>query len=263
MTTTRKLLIANPTYTPGSVSRMAAIYAYQTPDLTIYDWEQTASLVTWSFNQAWATALNLREEVGLTHFLLLHSDIRPVGTHWLPQLFDLLTTNNADLVSVISPIKDERGLSSTAIDTDPWRPLRLTMHQIHTQLPETWYADEALFNTGLMLVDMSGSWVEKICFTMQDRIIRGDDGKWIAMVEPEDWNFSRQCRRLGVRALITRKIAVEHFGWGCWRSDRVWGLETDPNNSSIVAAKLAQGLTSRELLDLSIPSEPLEVASHA
>lgn len=247
----RKLLIANPTYSPGSVSRLSQIQAYQSfsaPDMTIYDWEQTSSIVTWAFNAAWALALNLRETEGLTHFLLIHSDVRPVQTNWLKLMFDTLDEHNGDLLSVVIPIKDDRGLSSTAIDTDPWRPMRLTMHQIHHEFPETWCAPEALFNTGLMLVDIRKPWVEQICFNMRDKIARDDTGKWSAYVEPEDWNFSRQCRRLQVRALITRKIIVQHFGTYFWRNDQVWGEQVDSSNAPLVVKKLTDGVDSKTIL---------------
>lgn len=233
----RKLLIANPTHVPGSVSRLPQLRAYQTPDLVIYDWEQTASLVTWSFNTAWSVALNLKEHEGLTHFLLIHSDIRPVNPDWLNILFSELDLNSADLISAVCPIKDERGLSSTAVDTDPWRPVRLTMKQIHTQLPETWYSDMALFNTGLLLVDFRRDWVYKVRFHMRDEIVRDESGRWTALVEPEDWNFSRQCNRLGLKCLITRKVTVQHFGIGVWGSDKIWGQEVDIDNVGYNARK--------------------------
>ena len=74
-----------------------------------------------------------------------------------------------------------------------------------------------------------GHWVERICFTINDRLERDSSGVWKAYVESEDWNFSRQCRKLGVRAFVTRRIVTEHYGNTAFRSDELWGAEIDPD----------------------------------
>lgn len=233
-----KILIANPGYTPGYVSAFAQAKAIQRhPEWEVHFYELSASLLTWNFNSAWATALNLKESHGLTHFLLIHADVRPKGEDWLDVMLAEMERMQADVMSAIIPIKDQRGLTSTALDTDPWRPLRLTQRQVLTEFPETWTADELLFNTGLLLVDLRKPWVEQVCFTMRDQIVRDDDGQWRAYVQPEDWHFSRQCRALGVRAYVTRKVVVEHFGTGCWSSGQVWGEPVDQVNGALVREK--------------------------
>ncbi len=243
------LLIANPSYNASVQNLRAQLAAYAaSPGRTIHSFELASSLLTWCFNSAWATALNLKEQEGLTHFLLWHADIRPRGDDWLDRFVAEMEATEADVLSAIVPIKDQRGLTSTAADTDPWRPIRITQRQAH-DLPETWTAPWLLFNTGLMLVDFRKPWVYDVCFTMNDRIVRDERGMWTAMVEPEDWHFSRQCRQLGVRALVTRKIVVDHFGTGCWGSDKVWGEEVDQQNGSLVANKLLNGIEVPECIN--------------
>jgi len=84
-----------------------------------------------------------------------------------------------------------------------------------------------LVNTGLLLVDMRQPWTEQICFTMNDRITQDASGMFRAAVEPEDWNFSRQCHSLGAKLAVTRKVTVDHYGTNAWSSDQSWGQEID------------------------------------
>ena len=226
------IFIANPGYGVGTQNLPAQLAAYRGGNdaRTCHHFEITGSLLTWCFNTAWATALNLKETVGLTHFLLWHADVRPVGQDWLDVLLSEMKASGADVLSAIIPIKDSRGLTSTARDSDPWQPIRVTQHEAQRILPQTWTSDDVLLNTGLMLVDFTKDWVYKVKFTMQDQIVRRPDGKWTALIEPEDWNFSRQCHRFGLKLVATRAVVVEHFGQGCWRSDAAWGAEIDTQN---------------------------------
>lgn len=229
----RKLFIALPTSHAGACAASQAItrvYAGH-PDWQVTQFESVGSLLTAGFNRAWAHALNLREKGEITHFLMLHDDVRPRDENWIDLLFAEMAAANAQVLSAIIPIKDNRGLTSTALDTDPWRPMRFTQHQIHKWQPTTWTDERLLFNTGCMLVDFSGDWVTKVCFTINDRIVL-ENGTWAAYVEPEDWNFSRQCRALGVRVAVTRAVTIDHYGANYWPSDLVWGEQADFGNAT-------------------------------
>src|SRR6266545_2294887 len=167
-----KILIANPSYSPGFVSGIAQLVATRKhPDWELHFFEPVASLLTLNFNCAWTEALNLRASHGLTHFLLVHADVRPRDENWLDTMIAEMNDCQADILSVIIPIKGEEGLTSTAIDSDEWCPARITMNQVRSELPDTWTADNLLFNTGLMLVDFRKSWVEKVCFRIRDKIL--------------------------------------------------------------------------------------------
>lgn len=222
------LLIGNPSSDRRLVNTAAQLVAHSVSGKrrTIH-MEYSCSTPCYNFNQLWVAALNLRATKGVTHFLLWHADIRPLGADWLDTLFDEMAINQADVLSAIVPIKDERGLTSTAFDLGNWQGVRLSQKQVWSKaFPDTWTADNLLANTGLMLVDMRHPWVEKICFTINDRIVF-EKGQWKAQTEPEDWNFSKQCHALGVKLFVTRKVVTEHHGSKAYRSDEIWGQAVD------------------------------------
>jgi|SRR5581483_3389515 len=236
------LFIANVSYNNTFQNLSAQLRAHRTPGVEqIHHFELASSLLTWSFNTAWVHALNLRKSAGITHFLLWHSDVQPMGEDWLRVFLDEFESNEADVLSAIIPIKDSRGLTSTALDTDEWRPKRITTHEANEVLPVSWTNELLLINSGLMLCDFTKPWVEKICFTMRDEIVQQPDGEWVVRCEPEDWNFSRQCRRLGLKLVATRAVTVQHHGAGCWSSASVWGDPIDKQNEFATEKVLIDG----------------------
>src|SRR5678816_3607138 len=66
--------------------------------------EWTASLLCYNFNALLATALNARSsdpaKPGITHFLLLHDDVRPMERHWARQMFDEMQAHNLGALGV-------------------------------------------------------------------------------------------------------------------------------------------------------------------
>jgi len=139
------------------------------------------------------------------------------------------------VLSAISPIKSGFGLTSTALDTHPWRPQRLTMAEV-MDAPETFDCDYArqrwgadlLINTGLMVFRLDNEWCERICFDIVCRNWRDEKGVFQCDVEPEDWRFSRWCNARGLKVATTRKVELLHKGpndfnnfgtWGMWKTD--------------------------------------------
>ncbi len=49
------------------------------------------------------------------------------------------------------------------------------------------------------------------------------DGRIVAQVAPEDWNFGRWCAAQGLRVGGTRKVTTQHFGRGVYQTDKAWG----------------------------------------
>lgn len=222
--------IAVPSYGPGHVSGGALLKLSQSKRLKgVAFFETTGSILTASFNHCWCWALNARKG-GLTHFLLMHADVKPQNLDWIDVLLSEMEKAEADVLSAIIPIKDGRGLTSTALDTNRWHPVRITQKQ-SKELPATWTSDGLLTNTGLMLVDFRKPWVEKTCFTIHDELVC-EDGEWRTRCEPEDWNFARQCRALNLRIFATRAVTVEHFGANVWSSDKEWGWDIDDQNTA-------------------------------
>ena len=181
------------------------------------------------FNKLWIEALNQRPK--FTHFLMLHSDIVPMGEHWIDKLVALMEKTGADVLSVVSPIKDEKGFTSTALDepvgtqiSQRWRVRRLTMHEVFKR-PPTWTEPKLLINTGVMLVDIRKPWVDKIHFHFDDDIIVDAKGRKRAVCFPEDWNFSRDARNLGASLWATREIPIQHFGPSAYMNTEPWGTK--------------------------------------
>jgi hypothetical protein len=225
--------IAVPSYGPGHVSGGALLKLSQSKRLKgVAFFEMTGSILTASFNTCWCWGLNARK-AGLTHFLLMHADIKPenMDPPWIDIMLGEMEKAQADVLSAIVPIKDARGVTSTALDTNKWHPVRITQKQAKT-LPVTWTCDQLLTNTGLMLVDFRKPWVEKVCFHINDEIYADENGEWKPSCEPEDWNFARQCHALGLRVFATRAVEINHFGAHVWNSKNEWGWDIDEQNTA-------------------------------
>jgi len=213
--------------------------------------EQSNSLLAANCNMLWTKALNGARRGALTHFLMVHSDVRPranVMPGWFDRLLAEMELVKADVMAAIIPIKNTSGYTSTALDTCRWSPQRLTQHQINRELPETWTTESLLFNTGLMLVDLRGSWTTAPpFFTINDEIVQDTDGDWQIHCEPEDWNFSRMCRERGMSCFVTRVVPVDHFGTAMWSSDGVWGHQVDPECDLLSQSITVTGKNSKQI----------------
>ncbi len=194
------------------------------------------------FNILWADAHNLFNEGKITHFAMMHGDITPDPTQrWVDILLEEMDKYGASLVSSVSPIKDGRGLTSSGIaDLDdqwlPWK--RFTMKEIHA-LPETFnhidagYPDRPLLhNTALWLCDLRKPCFQKLTerneldlyFDFPTRAVRGTSGKLEHQRESEDWRFSADLWRRGIKdTYITRKTRLTHHGKMDFPNHKVWG----------------------------------------
>lgn len=190
------------------------------------------SMLTYAFNFLWADALNKREEIGITHFLLLHSDVVPSqGQEWVKILLDEMETVGADVMSAIIPIKTPEGLTSTGTQIGepyhPWAVKRYTMQEVF-RMPETFSHDRLAINTGMMLVDIRKPWVEEIYFDIRNDMIKNKKtGKFEALAFPEDWLFSQMARDLGAKVYATRKVKLGHRGGHEFTNEMPWGKLTD------------------------------------
>lgn len=185
------------------------------------------------FNVLWTDALNLFEAGEITHFAMLHGDITPdPGQRWLDILLEIMDEKGAELVSAHSPIKDNRGLTSSGIGDplDPWPGAyrRFTQREILESLPDVFnaemvgYGDRPLLhNTGCWVADLRKDVFREVdeqgnmvsIFSFPERIRRDEDGKWIHQRESEDWEFSRSLWRRGARnTWITSRVRLTHHG---------------------------------------------------
>jgi len=224
----------------------------------------TNSLLGRSFNHVYAEAIYAAEtNPNVTHFAMLHTDVSP-GRYWLDVLWEECQRLQADILSVVIPIKSPEGLTSTAIDNpeDSWQPKRrLTMTEV-MGLPETFDAsdlvkagfnpdnDLLLVNTGCMIVDIRKDWThaldENDClrcyFTVDDRVQKQEDKKYCVSVIPEDWNFCRSACSVDpdVRIFATRKVRIEHRGDASYCNDQAWGAWTYDRESLGVQPELEE-----------------------
>ena len=191
----------------------------------------TGSFLTKSFNELLCNALNNREKYGFTHFLLLHADIAVKTRNWVGKMLELMDANQADVISAVSPIKSDLGVTSTGIELgDPFPIKRFTMKEL-SEMSKTFTHEKIMINTGVMLVDIRKPWIEKARFTIEDEILK-KDGVFSPRSLSEDWHFSRMARGLGAKLFATTEIELDHWGVKSFSNQGVWGTvakEVGPN----------------------------------
>lgn len=193
---------------------------------------RSTSILTFTFNSLWVNALNHRGK--FDYFVMLHDDVEPIEDGWLDVLVAEYEKNLPDILSVVLPIKDNRGLTSTAfMDPKTRRQERLTMTQA-CQYPTTFSGDAfqtrwvVMPNTGLWICDFRKPWVEKICFTNRDRIFRDQNGTWYAQAYGEDWDLGGQCEAMGLKVMATTAVKAMHHGEFAYPNFTPFGtLKTD------------------------------------
>jgi hypothetical protein len=194
-----------------------------------------------AYNALWCNALNLREELGLTHYASIHSDVA-APAYWLDYFLQEMDRYGADVLAACIAIKDERGLTSTAVRNNKNRFIRrLTVHELK-DLPETFCLrdlpwadpeeDALLLNNGLYVCRFDQPWVEEFAlhgFHFHEWNVKNPQGKFQSCFFSEDWAFSEWCVQHGLKLYATRKVPVLHCGrhdfanhgeWGNWYEDQ-------------------------------------------
>jgi hypothetical protein len=239
-----RVMMGMPNY-DGTVQIMASVTFLQTGStetnhVVVERVSSGGSLLARSFNLLWAQALNMARHDKVDYFIMQHADLAP-EPGYVDKLIKLIQDNDADVVSVVVPIKDQRGLTSTGLCsmTDRFIPgRRFTMREMTQEgMPLTFssadvgHPDKALLiNTGCFIADVRKEWAQAqddagnlLCsFSIDDRI--RDIGDQLEVgVEPEDWRFSRYLHANGAKVLATRSIKVLHFGGTAYTNERAWG----------------------------------------
>lgn len=230
-----KLFLGLPTYGGQrfNTAPLLAMMQYQRRFDEVHAMEKEGSLLACTFNNMLCAALRLRDKGEADFFLLMHADVVPMPARtWLDDLMNARRDVKAEVLSVVMPIKDGRGVSSTAMETtSPWAPRRLTMKEVAAQDP-TFTDPDLLVNTGMLLIDLrKNKWIDKVCFTIHDAILQMPDGTRVAGTQPEDWDFSRQAKALGVTLWATTKVKAIHRGLFNYPNFGAWGSETDPGDT--------------------------------
>lgn len=197
------------------------------------------SLLCRNFNDLWCFARNLKAKgEPVRYFAMLHDDIAPEGRYWLDDLIGELDSGGFDVMGVPMPIKDDRGVMSCGLaDPDPATkfdlPACFTTRAMQ-ELPTTFdaagigYPDKVLLiNTGLWVCRFDADWVNDIVFATDDGIRRNPTtGELEAVVQSEDWHFSRQLHAKGLKVGLTKAIKARHFGTYAFPNYAAWGVES-------------------------------------
>lgn len=183
------------------------------------------SKLTQNFNMLLCEAINRGEH---THFAMLHADIFP-AQGWLTRMHDIMERTGADILSVVMPLKNDKGLTSIGLceeETVPLKVKRLTMNEIY-QREETFTDPHIIVNTGLMLINLKAPFMSHVGrglqFRVTDQILKLDDGRLHAYGGSEDWLFSLDARGLGAKIFVTREVSAAHIGGASWPNDHAWG----------------------------------------
>lgn len=208
------------------------------------------SLLAQTFNRLWCSALNMKKAgFPIDYFAMQHADIEP-EIYWLDQMLAEMESQKLDILGAVVPIKDDRGVTSIALNNpgDTWNPLcRLTMQEVY-RLPATFTSEDVghpiLLNTGLWICRFDWSWITKVRFTVNDKIVFDKTlGMYLPLSEPEDWYFSRLCHELGLRVGATRKVNLTHRGPKKFPNFQPWGADFDSQyiNESVVPIVTSEG----------------------
>lgn len=247
-----KIVLGIPTYLyqahSGLLGRIVCMSAGN-HQIAYFSIDSSAQMVT--MNATLIHALEQYESGNADYLLFWHSDIVPEPM-FVDKLMAIAEAKDAEVLSVIVPIKDEKGLTSTALDEpmgdEPpeWRVRRLTMSEVMgvelvngQKLEPTFTLPNLLVNTGLLLIKLSAPWVQEIYFHFEDKIIK-HNGRRRAVLVPEDWMFSRDARKLGCNSIwATREVYVEHKGMSTFPNNQVWGWKRDHIPKSMAADVIA------------------------
>ena len=236
----RRVFLGMPGYGKQTSAAGRAFWRACRSDVTELEWSYSpSSLLACNFNKLWCEALNAAHAgTPFDYFAMLHDDIG-AEDFWLDTLIDELEAKQLDVLGVVVPIKDTRGMTSIALHHpgDNWNiDCRLTLHDVF-QLPETFTEDDLggkqlLLNTGCWVAKWNQEWGKKAHVELNDRIVfdRGSNA-YRPENESEDWFFSRCLNEMGLRIGATRKIAVKHEGDAEFQNTFAWGTQAFDNDS--------------------------------
>lgn len=237
--TNRRVFLGMPGYGKQTAAAGRALWRASRDMANVCIEYQCGSLLACNFNKLWCTALNMvHRGERIDYFAMLHDDIG-AEDFWLDALIEELEAKQLDVLGVVVPIKDTRGLTSIALHRpgDNWNPeCRLSMRDVFA-LPETFTSEDLngaplLLNTGCWVAKWNQQWCRQVHFEINDRIVFDrPQNAYRPEVESEDWLFSRMLNDLGLRIGATRKIAVAHRGEMDFLNTHAWGSDAFDHES--------------------------------
>ena len=177
------------------------------------------SLLCVNFNELLCEAINAKQ---YTHFCLLHADICPKNDGWLRRMLVIMKEQKVDVLSVVSPIKDDQRRTSCSLGhADGVKALYFDDIK---DMPKTFGRKECgekfgnknlYFNTGCLMIRLKDFDPVACSFQMADNIIDVNGWKCVQNL-PEDWLFSTKCMKHAIPYAVTTEIEIEHVGGGIW-----------------------------------------------
>lgn len=193
------------------------------------------SATPFCFNRLLASAVASNAD----YWVLLHSDLGAKQIDWLPMMLSDMQAEGLSVLSAVAAIKDESGVTSTALDTREHFPRRLTLAEIHAgpdvltnEKAKRIYGYPLLINTGMMVWDMSvmRQHVSGLPFEFHDcwRDQMTPNGMQMhAAFQPEDWLMSKRLNALNIPFGATKRVHTVHKGGKEFDSSQIWGAATD------------------------------------
>lgn len=269
----RRIFLGQPGYGKCTAASARALWNACAPGAHIDRQYSAGSLLACNFNKLWCEVLTrVHQGERFDYFAMLHDDIG-CEDFWLDTLIDELEAKQLDVLGVVVPIKDSRGMTSIALqhDRDNWNiDCRLSMYDVY-QLPETFTSADLgglplLLNTGCWVAKWNQDWCKQVHFEINDRIVFDrTSNSYRPEVESEDWFFSRLLNDIGLRIGATRKIAVKHEGDVEFANTHEWGTEAYDGESHAYPRKTSPvpGAFPHEITGWLLPEEGKQLAALA
>lgn len=171
--------------------------------------ERTGCFLSANRNDLWCEALNMNPRPD--RFLWLDADVIP-DDGFLAVLEEELKATGAHMMSGVYALKTGTDETSVALDADEFgrKTRRMRLSEMG-DLGPTWTHPRLLVGTGLVLVDFTAPWVEKVSFSTEDRIEQRN-GRFVTVNDSEDYRWCRQVRALAGSIFVTRKVGTAHVG---------------------------------------------------
>jgi hypothetical protein len=175
------------------------------------------SLLPRVFNESLGQAVSR----GFNIFVMMHADIG-AEPGWLTKILAVQSMSDADVVSVVVPLKDKRALTSTAVHTSEEQYRKLSLDECRNKCQPVFGVDDPylksvcathlLVNTGLFCMRLDRPWLRKWSgFRIVSGIEWQGDKLRVGTVS-EDWDMSERLHDLQCRIVATTTIKVQHIG---------------------------------------------------
>ena len=203
------LLVGMPSYDGTRLNAMAvAEILARDPEAVLV--EATGCFLPANRNDIWCEALNSTPRP--TRLLWLDSDIMPDPLeNFVGLLESEMKRTGADILGSVYAMKFGRNETSVALDGTEGRPARRMQVPEISGKPVTWTDPRLLVGTGLVLVDFTKPWVEKVSFSTLDGIEKRGD-RFVTVNDSEDYRWCRQARAQGASVYATTVLGTAHIG---------------------------------------------------